>query len=49
MIHRCSERNKMVFNAGKFEQISYRRKKEDALSYKNPEGKDIEIMKKLRI
>ena len=48
MIYRWAERNKMVFNAGKFEQIAHGRKKEDALSYKNPEGKDIEVKRTIK-
>ena len=48
MIYRWAERNKMVFNAGKFEQIAHGRKKEDAISYKNPEGKDIEVKRTIR-
>jgi len=48
MIYRWAERNKMVFNAGKFEQVVHGKSKEDAIPYKNPEGKDIEIKKSVR-
>merc|ERR1711874_921074 len=43
MIYRWAERNKMVLNAGKFEQVVHGKSKEDAIPYKNPEGKDIKV------